>query len=245
VPESGVDQRETGIDARDGGPDAREHGDPDAREHQREEDRREREEREREERERERQREEDQREALNAGGEDRGPAEGEPVERELIGRKVIDPHGHTVGTIEALLFHGDTERANWARLKLDLIGIRSALIPLKDAQDVDGDVRIVYEKEWVSGAPEVEPENDRISDDDADALHSHYGLDRVQGLTTVDDEIELPRETRDAKPPAMNEGALPKPPIPGIPEDEQPSPIKKEADREGSGAQEPEQAGHD
>jgi hypothetical protein len=39
-------------------------------------------------------------------------------------------------------------------------------------------------------------------------LHRYYGLERVTGLTApgTDDEIELPRETRDAEPPGMKEG---------------------------------------
>jgi hypothetical protein len=148
--------------------------------------------------------------------------------QDLIGRKIIDPHGDKIGTIEALLIHGDEERANWARIKLGAFGIHSAFVPLHEAQDEDGDVRIVYEREYVKAAPEIEPDGDRIGDEDADVLHRHYGMERVVGLTKqdADDDIELSRETRDAKPPAMDQGAFPKPPIPGVPEDQQPSPIK-------------------
>jgi hypothetical protein len=88
-----------------------------------------------------------------------------------------------------------------------LLGTDSSLVPLRDAQQEGDDVRIVYEREHVKAAPEVELEDETLSDDDADSLHGHYGLERVKGLTSEaeEDDIDLPRETRDAKPPGMDE----------------------------------------
>src|SRR5579884_3692305 len=96
---------------------------------------------------------------------------------ELVGRVVVDPHGYKVGTIDAVYSHGEDI---WARVKLGLLGTDSSLVPLRDAQEDDDDVRIVYEREHVKEAPEVEPEGEELSDDDADALHGHYGLERVK-----------------------------------------------------------------
>jgi hypothetical protein len=123
---------------------------------------------------------------------------------ELVGRVVVDPHGYKVGTIDALYAHGED---TWARVKMGVLGTDSALVPLRDAQQDDDDVRIVYEREHVKATPEVEPEGEELSDDDADALHGHFGLERVKGLTAElsDEDIALPRETRDAKPPGMDE----------------------------------------
>lgn len=156
-------------------------------------------------------------------------AEIETQAEDLVGRKVVDPHGDKVGTIEALLIQGAEERANWAVVKLDVLGIRARFVPLHEAQDEDGDIRIVYEREWVKAAPKIEHEGDHLGDEEADQLRRHYGMERVTAPTVGDDgaDIELARETRDAKPPAMDQGAFPKPPIPGIPEDQQPSPIKE------------------
>src|SRR5579859_3841143 len=125
---------------------------------------------------------------------------------ELVGRTVVDPHGDKVGTIDELYVHGDGERANWARVKLGVLGVSSSLVPLHDAQEDGGDVRIVYEREFVKAAPEIEPEGSELSDEQADKLHSHYGLERVTGLTAEvgEDEIKLPRETREADPPGLD-----------------------------------------
>ena len=89
-----------------------------------------------------------------------------------------------------------------------MLGLHSTLIPLQDALDDDGDLRIVYERDYVKDAPSIEPEDDRICDDDADLLHRYYGLERVTGMTApdADDDIDLPRETRDAEPPGLTEG---------------------------------------
>jgi hypothetical protein len=135
-------------------------------------------------------------------------AEESRLEGKLVGRGVVDPHGYRIGKIDALFVHGDGDVPNWARVKMGILGTDSALIPLQDAQEDGDDVRLVYEKEHVKSAPEVEPDGDELSDEEADKLHGHYGLDRVLGLTAEgsEDEMELPRETREAKPPGMEEG---------------------------------------
>jgi hypothetical protein len=135
-------------------------------------------------------------------------AEESRIEGKLVGRGVVDPHGYKIGKIDALFVHGDRDLPNWARVKMGVLGTDSALIPLHDAQEDGDDVRVVYEKEHVKAAPEVEPDGDALSDEDADKLHGHYGLERVLGLTVEgsEDEMELPRETRNAKPPGMEEG---------------------------------------
>lgn len=135
-------------------------------------------------------------------------AEGSGIEEKLVGREVIDPHGYKIGTIDALFVHGESDVPNWARIKMGILGTSSSLVPLQDAQEAGDAVRLVYEKEHVKAAPDVEPEGDELSDEEADSLHGHYGLERVTGLAieTAEDDIELPRETRDAKPPGLEEG---------------------------------------
>lgn len=122
---------------------------------------------------------------------------------DLEGRTVVDPHGDKIGTIDELLVHGEN---SWARVKLGLLGTGSALVPLRDAQHEGDDVRLVYEREHVKDAPEIEPEGRELSDDEADKLHTHYGLERITGLTAEegDEKTELPRDTREADPPGLD-----------------------------------------
>lgn len=130
------------------------------------------------------------------------------IEGKLVGKGVVDPHGDKIGKIDALFVQGDADVPNWARVKMGLLGTDSALVPLRDAQEEGDEVRLVYEREHVKAAPEVEPDGDELSDEQVDKLHGHYGLERVLGLTAEgeEDEMELARETRDAKPPGMEEG---------------------------------------
>ncbi len=128
------------------------------------------------------------------------------AEKRLVGRKVISVRRERVGKIRGLVVHGDGEDPNWARVRIGFLGRRSALVPLYDAEDDGGKLRVVYEREHIHDAPSVEPDDGRISDDEAELLHRHYGLERVTTAHRDDEEIDLPREAREAKPPAMEEG---------------------------------------
>jgi hypothetical protein len=127
---------------------------------------------------------------------------------ELMGLEVVSVRGEKIGKIDQLYVHGDGAEPNWARVTVGVFGLHSTLIPLQDALRDGGDLRIVYEKDYVKDAPSIEPQDDRIGDDDADLLHRYYGLERVTGMTAPDaeDDIDLPREPRDAEPPGLQEG---------------------------------------
>jgi hypothetical protein len=147
----------------------------------------------------------------------------EPEEKsadDLLGQQVVDPHGYTIGKIEALFLHGHDERASWARVKTGLVRTSSVFVPLHDAQEDGSKIRLVYEKEHVDAAPEIEPDGEELSDEEADVLHGYYGLERVKGLAAEasDEDIELPRETRDANPPTMKDPpwAVEKYPLPDM-----------------------------
>jgi hypothetical protein len=163
----------------------------------------------------------------------------EPEEKsvdDLLGQQVVDSHGYNIGKIDALFKHGQDERASWARVKSGLVRTSSAFVPLHDAQDDGGQVRVVYEKEHVGAAPEIEPEGNELSDEDADVLHKYYGLERVKDLSAEieQEEVDLPRETRDANPPTMEEPpwAVEKYPLPDMER-----PEGKEPEGEGSSAE--------
>ena len=135
----------------------------------------------------------------------------EPEEKsadDLLGQQVVDPHGYTIGKIEALFLHGQDERASWARVKTGLVRTSSVFVPLHDAQEDGSKIRLVYEKEHVDAAPEIEPDGEELSDEEADVLHGYYGLERVKGLA----------ETRDANPPTMKDPpwAVEKYPLPDM-----------------------------
>jgi hypothetical protein len=127
------------------------------------------------------------------------------MSEDLIGKQVIDPHGYRIGKIRAVFGREGGEKACWALVRSGVL--RRSLVPLQDAQDDEGRVRIVYEKEHVKSAPTVKPAHGELTDEDANVLHRYYGLERVIAPSGIDDEekLDLPRETREAKPPDLSE----------------------------------------
>ena len=131
----------------------------------------------------------------------------EDVRSDLDGRELTNVRGERLGKIDALFTYGETDGPNWARVKIGRLGLHKSIVPLENAEEVDGKLCLPYETEHVQNAPEVSPEGDELGDDEIDLLCRHYGLERVAPPSGIeDDDIELPRETRDAKPPAMDEG---------------------------------------
>ena len=125
---------------------------------------------------------------------------------ELVGHKVLNVRGERLGKIDRLLYQGDRDEPDWVMIKLGWFGRRGHIIPLEHTTTHGGSVHSIDEREWVSDAPEVELDGDRMTDEDAERLRDHYGLERVTAATIADDDMELPRETREAKPPSLEEG---------------------------------------
>lgn len=124
------------------------------------------------------------------------------------GQELTNVRGERLGKIDALFTHGEGEAPNWARVKLGRLGLHKAIVPLENVQEVDGRLSLPYETEHVQAAPEVEPEGERLNDEQADLLCRHYGLEHVSVPSGIEeDKLDLPREARDAKPPALEGGA--------------------------------------
>jgi hypothetical protein len=122
----------------------------------------------------------------------------------FLGRPLVDIRHERIGRITEVLSH---EQGDWAVVRVGLLRLHKACVPLCDAREEDGDVWVVYERDHVMDVPGIQPDGDAISDEDADRLHRYYGLEPVIVPEPPDDEeVDLSRETRDAKPPQMQEG---------------------------------------
>jgi hypothetical protein len=128
--------------------------------------------------------------------------------RDLVGCQVVNHRDQKIGKVDRLVRHGDGDDATWAVVKLGLIGLRKVVVPLEtSAMHGERCLCLPYETEVIREAPKVALDDDRLSDEDADKLARHFGLEPVASPSGIDDEeaLDLPRETRDAKPPAMEE----------------------------------------
>jgi len=113
------------------------------------------------------------------------------------GRKVVDPDGDKVGTIDEVFLDRQTGEPAWATVKTGLFGHKSSFVPLRGAElTEDGDVRIMVDKDLVKDAPQVDADED-LTPEEERRLWEHYGLsdydewqgeDRTTGLAGLEDE---------------------------------------------------------
>jgi hypothetical protein len=90
--------------------------------------------------------------------------------RELAGRRLVDPDGEELGTVDDVFSHAAMDQAAWAVVVLD--GARR-LVPLDGADDAQGGaLRVRFDRATVASAPVAE--DDAVRPDEA--LYAHFGL---------------------------------------------------------------------
>jgi hypothetical protein len=92
------------------------------------------------------------------------------------GQKLLDRSGERIGTIEEIFLVEETGRPEWALVKLGRLKSHTTLVPLISAQAVADGVKVGYEKDVVSDAPEIEP-GEEPSEQQVNAVYRHYGID--------------------------------------------------------------------
>ncbi len=92
------------------------------------------------------------------------------------GQAIHDRDGDKIGTIEEIYLDAQTGAPEWALVNTGLFGTKSSFVPLQEATDDGGTLRVPYEKAQVKDAPQMDPDGE-LSQDDESALYSHYGLD--------------------------------------------------------------------
>src|SRR3954451_2165611 len=95
------------------------------------------------------------------------------------GKTALDSEGNKIGTVEEVYLDADTDRPEWLAVKTGLFGSRISFIPVAEATDADGDVRVPYAKDQVKDAPHAEADG-QISEQEEAQLYRHYGLDYSQ-----------------------------------------------------------------
>lgn len=92
------------------------------------------------------------------------------------GQTMLDRDGERIGTIEEILLVEETDRPEWALVRLGRIGGRRTLVPLAGARPSADGVRARCGKAVVSEAPSVDAAGEP-SDDVVAAIYRHYGID--------------------------------------------------------------------
>ena len=92
------------------------------------------------------------------------------------GHEIADREGDKIGTIEEIYLDSQTDEPEWALVNTGMFGTKSSFVPLQEAQDDGGELRVPYETAQVKDAPNMDPDGE-LSQSDESALYAHYGLD--------------------------------------------------------------------
>jgi uncharacterized protein (TIGR02271 family) len=95
---------------------------------------------------------------------------------EWRGRNAVDSDGDKIGTIDEIYMDTETGKPEWLAVKTGLLGSKVSFIPIAEASDAGGDVRVPYDKQQVKDAPNAEADGELSQEEEA-GLYRHYGLD--------------------------------------------------------------------
>jgi PRC-barrel domain len=103
------------------------------------------------------------------------------------GRTLLDLEGGRIGTIDAIYLDDRTGQPAWALVDTGLFGTKSSFVPLAQAFQSDLDVLVPYDKQLVTNAPRVDPDQ-HLSETEERQLWRHYGLDYDSDVTRAEEE---------------------------------------------------------
>lgn len=92
------------------------------------------------------------------------------------GQEVMDSDGSKVGKIEEIYLDDETSQPEWLAVKTGMFGAKLGFIPLAEASEQGGSVRVPYSKAQVKDAPHVDADG-ALSQQEEAALYKHYNLD--------------------------------------------------------------------
>ena len=102
------------------------------------------------------------------------------VEKDRIlqfrGENLCDNEGDKIGSIEEIYLDADSGSPEWALVNTGMFGGKSTFVPLRDASETDGALRVPYDKATVKDAPKLEP-NGQLSQREESELYRYYGMD--------------------------------------------------------------------
>src|SRR5919199_1590225 len=92
------------------------------------------------------------------------------------GEDLLDSDGEKIGSIEEIYLDADTNEPEWALVNTGLFGTKSTFVPLREASDDGGSLRVPYEKAQVKDAPKMDADGQLSQQEEAE-LYRYYGLD--------------------------------------------------------------------
>jgi uncharacterized protein (TIGR02271 family) len=104
----------------------------------------------------------------------------------VVGKNVIGTDDEKIGKVEELYLDTGSNQPEWISVTTGLFGSHRSLVPLAEASDEGGDLRIPYSKDQVKEAPHYDPDQHLSEEEEAD-LFRHYGMSYAgQGAAPTD-----------------------------------------------------------
>ena len=97
---------------------------------------------------------------------------------EWHGRDAVNSDGDKIGSIDEIYMDAKTGRPEWLAVKTGMFGSKVSFVPIAEASDDNGDVRLPYDKQQVKAAPTAEADGELSHEEEA-ALYS----DEAEGRT--------------------------------------------------------------
>jgi uncharacterized protein (TIGR02271 family) len=92
------------------------------------------------------------------------------------GSNAVGSDGDKIGKIEEIYMDAETGKPEWLAVTTGLFGSKVSFVPVAEASEAGGDVRVPYDKQQVKDAPNAEADGELSQAEEAN-LYRHYGLD--------------------------------------------------------------------
>jgi uncharacterized protein (TIGR02271 family) len=118
----------------------------------------------------------------------------------LTSATAYDTQGNKIGRVGQVYLDDQTGQPEWFTVNTGLFGANESFVPLAQA-DLQGDRLVVpHGKDQVKDAPNVDPGDGHLSEQEETSLYRHYGLDssfedQPAGTDTFRDEGAVGRDT--------------------------------------------------
>jgi uncharacterized protein (TIGR02271 family) len=91
------------------------------------------------------------------------------------GRDAVDSEGGKIGSIDEIYMDAETGKPEWLAVTTGLFGSKVSFVPIAEASETGGEVRLPYDKQQVKDAPTAEADGELSQEEEA-SLYRHYGL---------------------------------------------------------------------
>ena len=92
------------------------------------------------------------------------------------GKDLADRDGERVGRIVEIYLEAESGEPEWVLVHTGLFGPKRTFVPLAGATEADGQLRVPLEHGTVKDAPQIEPNGQLTTEEEAE-LFRHYGLE--------------------------------------------------------------------